>query len=210
LLVVVGGLMGTGKTTLATALAEVLESESLSTDAIRREMFGASPGESKFGGGYYSPERRQQVYGTLFARAEEVIGSGLSVVLDGTFLRESLRDRATDLARRTGAKLLIVYCRCPDDVARARIASRQADGGSLSEARPQLRSLQREEEEPPGRSRAEIVGSLLEVDTMQGVAAQVAQVVDWFRDAAAQATCGNAEGTEYVTTYIESQRGARE
>ncbi len=39
-LIVLGGLMGSGKTTLANALAEALGCEVLRTDLIRREMFG--------------------------------------------------------------------------------------------------------------------------------------------------------------------------
>ena len=54
------GLMGTGKSTLANRLAEILDIEVLSTDRERRAMFGASTSPAGYGTGLYQPGSSQQ------------------------------------------------------------------------------------------------------------------------------------------------------
>jgi aminoglycoside phosphotransferase family enzyme/predicted kinase len=143
--IVVSGLMGSGKSTLASSLAELLGSDWLSTDAIRRELLGASAIPAAFGEGLYSPELRQQVYNDLFHRAEVLLHAQVSVVLDGTFLTVAQRQAVIRLARAAGAVLLVVHCTCPAEVAMERIERRS---GSVSEARADLYAAQQSSEEP--------------------------------------------------------------
>ncbi|MBX7168285.1 MAG: AAA family ATPase [Pirellulales bacterium] len=145
---IVGGLMGTGKSTLARALAEQLGLAPHSTDAIRREQLGAESSSADYGAGNYRPELREAVYRELFRRAERDLERGLPVVLDGTFLTTALRREAADLAQRHGARPLLVRCVCPSDEAVRRIAQRAAEGNDASEARPELYARQRDEEQP--------------------------------------------------------------
>ena len=146
-LLVVSGLMGSGKTTLAAALAELVGSEHLSTDTVRREILGPSQSPAGFNEGRYSREVRQHVYGELLHRAEVCLRKKMSVVLDGTFLQASQRQAAVALAHAAGALPLFVHCRCPAEVAQERIKVRAA-GNTLSEARAELYSSQAAEEEP--------------------------------------------------------------
>lgn len=148
LLLVVRGLSGTGKSTLAEKVGELLGAEVLSTDAIRRDMFGASQTPAGYNQGIYSPPNQQRVYEELFQRGGDRLRQGLSVVLDGTFMMAETRARAADLAQRCGAAALVVRCHCPDALARERIEGRTRRGESDSEARPDIFDAQRRQEQP--------------------------------------------------------------
>ncbi|QDT00258.1 bifunctional aminoglycoside phosphotransferase/ATP-binding protein [Adhaeretor mobilis] len=137
-LFVIGGLMGTGKSTLATAVAEKTAAQVISTDAVRLTLFGASDKPSDFGKGTYRPELRQKVYEEMFATAEEALDFGQTVVLDGTFLTNGLREQATKLAHKHGATPIHIECECPIEAARLRVIERIKELESKSEGRPEL------------------------------------------------------------------------
>ena len=149
LLIVLGGLMGTGKSTLACALAEVIASATISTDHIRHSLFGVSEAPAAFSRGHYRPDFRLQVYGEMLNRAQEYLDNGRSVVLDGTFLTNDLRLRAIELGRKHGATSVFVECECSKEKARSRIFERSATGKAYSEARPGLLNQQADEREEP-------------------------------------------------------------
>jgi uncharacterized protein len=148
-LLIVGGLMGSGKSTLAAELAEVFAMDVLSTDRIRQSLIGPSEVPAGFGEGNYRPDMRSRVYDELFRHADELLKDGQSVVLDGTFFKCRLRDRAYELGVRHGAASLHVQCTCPRQIAHARIRKRAGLEQSESEARNELYDLQVEEFEPP-------------------------------------------------------------
>jgi aminoglycoside phosphotransferase family enzyme/predicted kinase len=171
LMLVVRGLTGTGKSTLAAAVAGSLGIELLQTDAIRRELFGPSASPADYDAAIYEPQNRARVYDEMFRRAESLLAAGFSVVLDGTFLAADARSRAVALADRYRACPLLVRCHCPDELAAERIESRLATGRSISESRPNIlaRQKQADEPDPPGlRSVA--------VDTAQAVPEIIAAV----------------------------------
>ena len=153
-LLVVRGLTGTGKTTLASRLSEVLEIARLETDAVRRELFGESQSPAEYGTAIYQPENRDRVYEEMLRRANGLIESGRSVIVDGTFFTAKSRMDALAMAAGGRAVPLVVHCHCPDDVAHQRIATRLASGGTLSESRPEIHLRQKavEEPDPPGLS----------------------------------------------------------
>ena len=136
--VVVRGLMGSGKTTLSTILAETLGVARFGTDDVRRELFGPSRSPAEYNAGHYTPQERGRVYDVLLARCASVLGQGESVVLDGTFLSADLVRRVDELASVQGVRLLVVACGCPTAVAEQRIAARRAGGEGTSEAGPEL------------------------------------------------------------------------
>lgn len=169
-LMIVCGLMGSGKTTLATALADRLGSDVLSTDTIRRELLGDSPSPSAFNEGRYAPPLRQQVYDEMLRRVGTPLKNGVSLVLDGAFLTAAQRRAAVELAEASGVAPLLVHCVCPAAVALERI-ERRAAGPSLSEARPELYALQQSAQEPLNE------GRVIEVDTTSALGVQEAAVV---------------------------------
>jgi aminoglycoside phosphotransferase family enzyme/predicted kinase len=137
-LIVIGGLIGTGKSTLARGLAGLLGAAWLRTDEIRRREFGHLPNPgARFSGGRYAPQVSAMVYDRLIRRAEALIRQGRSVVCDGMFAKAAGRAALRAAARRHGAAFHFFECVVPQAVALRRVARRLADGRDLSEARPE-------------------------------------------------------------------------
>jgi aminoglycoside phosphotransferase family enzyme/predicted kinase len=148
LLLIVRGLTGSGKSTVARQLSLELGTEWLQTDAIRREVFLPEGRRAGREGTVYRKENRQRVYAEMLLRGEALLEASLSVTLDATFLEASLLRRAAALGRRHGAAGLILDCHCPEAVARDRIAGRLYAGDSLSEATADVYWQQKQEWEP--------------------------------------------------------------
>jgi uncharacterized protein len=157
-LVLVGGMMGTGKTALAEALATRAGLAAYNSDALRKELaaVGAAAGtapaagsEAAWGEGIYTPAWNARTYDALFARAEAELGAGRSVILDASFSRRADRERARALAERCGARAVLVECRLDEARTRERLRRRREAGASLSDGREALYARQREAFEPP-------------------------------------------------------------
>ena len=136
-LVAVGGLPGTGKSTLARLWAERLGAAALGSDALRKELAGNLPGrrgEAGWREGIYTPAWTKRTYEEMMGRAERLLRAGENVVVDATFARPMSRRLAAAAARRTGARYVTVECRCPEKVIRRRLAQRKEEGVSLSDA----------------------------------------------------------------------------
>lgn len=150
-LVMVGGGPGTGKTTVAHALAEKIDAQVISTDDVRRELIlaGAVRGRAgDLGAGLYSPENVSVVYDEVLDRARAWLGAGRSVVLDGTWRDAAHRDRAHAAAADTHSALVELRCTVPVSEARRRVAHR---GVTTSDATPELAAeLARWEADWPG------------------------------------------------------------
>jgi len=137
-LVVVGGLIGTGKSTLARALARALGAAWLRTDEIRlREFAHARRPRQGFAEGLYAPHISELVYQRLLQRAEALVREGRSVVCDGMFSKAAGRAALREIARRHGASFHFFECVVPRAVALRRVARRYAARADLSEARPE-------------------------------------------------------------------------
>jgi len=134
LVLVVGGLSGTGKSTLAAALADALGARLLRSDAIRRDLFGADQKPEGVNEGIYRPEFRQRVYDEMFQQAANLHAQRVSIVLDATFSRADQVQKVHALATDPQAMFLAVRCTCRPEVARERIARRLAAGHDPSEA----------------------------------------------------------------------------
>ena len=129
-MIAVGGLVASGKTTLARGLAQRLGTVHVEADRERAalvrsgsEPHGASAVQR------FAPELEASVYAALVHRAEPIIARGAAVVLDGCFARASQRAAARALARRNGAPFLFVECRASAEATRARLAERDAGQG---------------------------------------------------------------------------------
>ena len=126
-LALVGGLPGTGKTTVAGGLADRVGAVLLSSDRIRKELAGINPTTSAaadFGAGLYRPACTDAVYRELLRRAEALLSRGESVVLDASWTARRHRDAAADLARRAHNELVELECRTSTATAAERIRSR--------------------------------------------------------------------------------------
>jgi predicted kinase len=126
-LVLVGGQPGTGKTTLADAVADKLGWAVLSSDRIRKELAGIPPeadGRAAFGTGIYTPSWTARTYAELLRRAGELLARGESVILDASWSSAELRSAAADLARYQHARLVELRCVASAGLACRRMAAR--------------------------------------------------------------------------------------
>lgn len=146
--VMVRGMSGTGKSTVAALISQEIGSPLLQTDVVRRELFPSDAPGRTYNDGRYSPTNREKVYHEMHARARLLVAHGSSVVLDATYLTEKSRSEVMEIAARNGAELLCVRCECADDVAAERITSRAMSHDVISEVRPEFLQRQRESDEP--------------------------------------------------------------
>lgn len=128
-LIIVGGLPGTGKSTVAAAVGNEAGAVVLRTDEIRRLM----PDQDR-----YSPEAIDATYAEMLSRAEALLVRGEQVILDATWSDRTHRDLATSTARRASADIIEINCVAPQEVCRARIVRRLDDGTDVSEATPEV------------------------------------------------------------------------
>ncbi|MFC5748297.1 AAA family ATPase [Actinomadura rugatobispora] len=127
-LVLVGGLPGTGKTTLAGAIADRLGCTLLSSDRIRKELAGLAPdapAAAAYGAGIYTPEWSRRAYAELTRRACSLLGMGETVVLDASWTFEDHRDAIIALAHQEGAELHALRCEAPSAVTVERLRTRR-------------------------------------------------------------------------------------
>ncbi len=111
------GLPGTGKSTLARALAGELRGVVLSKDILRAALFPPEFVE-------YSAEQDDFVQDLMQRTAEYLLAKHprLTVFFDGrTFSRAYQVGRVIDLAERLNTPWRIIECVCPEEVARQRI-----------------------------------------------------------------------------------------
>jgi aminoglycoside phosphotransferase family enzyme/predicted kinase len=128
--IAVGGVSGTGKSTLAAALAPSLGAAPgavvLRSDVIRKQLCGAGRFD-RLGPRGYTPEVNARVYAALADRAFEILRAGHSAIVDATFMREADRQAVEAAAVQAGTPLLGLWLDAPDDVLRRRLAGRQRD-----------------------------------------------------------------------------------
>ena len=172
LVILVTGLMGTGKSTLARAMGEALGIDVLRTDVVRNALVPVGDRPESFGEGRYRADARDRVYDELLRLARKHLSSGVSVILDGTFIQAAKREAVFRLAGDLKTDMLAVRCVCPRETALIRIQARlQSRESDPSEARPELYVRQVAEQEREGRHAG------LEVDTTMAGDAQLARVL---------------------------------
>jgi aminoglycoside phosphotransferase family enzyme/predicted kinase len=136
-LVITHGVSGSGKSTVSRALARRCGFVHLRSDRERLRLAGRDDGEVRpvaVGEGLYTAERTAATYERLLQLATEILGAGLSVVVDATFLDASWRRRFAALAARLDTPFHILHCEAPEAELRRRIEVRRHDGGDPSEA----------------------------------------------------------------------------
>lgn len=150
-LILVTGLSGTGKSTVAQELARRWDLAHVSSDVSRKALAGIGPQEHRydpFGEGIYSAEFSRRTYEAMLEQAEQVLKIGRSVVLDATFRRGEERSRAVALGQQAGVEIWLVECCLPEEEARRRLEQRLRRGDSVSDGRWEIFAQQQREWEP--------------------------------------------------------------
>src|SRR5581483_11078659 len=113
MLIAVGGLIGTGKSTLAGLIGMLTGFPVLSSDVERKKLAGAAPTERKaeeFQQGIYREEFTDKTYARLLEAADRCLGLGRGAVIDATFAAARRRRPFVELAHRHGAAALFIEC----------------------------------------------------------------------------------------------------
>lgn len=129
-LIAIGGISGTGKSTLARSLAlEIAPREGaivLRSDAIRKRLFHQTalvplPSEA------YSEEINLRVFRALCRDAHRALQGGYSVIVDATFLDPQHRTHLEEFANKKRAGFTGLWLEVDEDTAIARVAGRTSD-----------------------------------------------------------------------------------
>ncbi|MBW2240671.1 MAG: AAA family ATPase [Deltaproteobacteria bacterium] len=143
-LLVLCGTVGSGKSSVARELAEMLGGVVVTTDRVRKASKGFSRRAPRGGTGpdqgLYTPARRRAVYRALFERAASPLRAGRPTLLDATFATQRQRLAARALAARWEAPVYLVEARAGHNVALQRLARRRRGGKGPSDAGPELLS----------------------------------------------------------------------
>ena len=136
------GPSGSGKSTFTQPLLESLGAIRIRSDVERRRESG-SPLDER-----YSADARQRVYDQLARCAELILRSGMSAIIDATFLKRFQRTQFRDLAKRLDVPMVVLDFQTPPDVLHERINQRQQTGHDPSEANTSVLEAQLQSAEP--------------------------------------------------------------
>jgi uncharacterized protein len=136
-LLAIGGLSGTGKTTLALKRAPDIGRAPgavvVRSDVERKRHAGIAL-EARMPTGSYRPELSAEIYAICLARAGRILRAGQSVIVDAVFAREDERQAVEALAREVGVPFEGIWLEVPKDVAQARVAARKGDASDATPA----------------------------------------------------------------------------
>ncbi len=125
MVIIACGLPATNKTETTEVIRRVRGYTMLRTDIIRKEVL---KGEDIFDAKVASDmDKRKLVYDTMFSQADELAAQGKGVILDATFITQSLRRRAAEVAARHGRTLLIQQTSCSQKYSLDKISRRTKD-----------------------------------------------------------------------------------
>jgi len=119
LIIIVCGLPGVGKTSLANELAPLIRAVVLSTDKIRKELISKPT---------YRIQERKLIYDIMLLLARYLHDAGINCILDATFNTEnSRRELKKRLNLISSPQINIVECTCPEHITISRLRSRKND-----------------------------------------------------------------------------------
>ncbi|MCL0082442.1 ATP-binding protein [Dehalococcoidia bacterium] len=122
ILLITCGLPGSWKTETAEEVSKIKGYPIIRTDLVRLEVL---KGEDIFDEKVASDmDKRRKVYDEVFRRADDSMALGDGVILDATFVTQSLRRRAAEIAAKHHRIFVIMQTSCPQEVSLARILRR--------------------------------------------------------------------------------------
>jgi predicted kinase len=134
-LIAVGGLSGTGKSTLAAALAPFLGRAPgalhLRSDVERKQHFRVSV-TTPLPSDAYAPAITQAVYWKLRSLADVVLSAGQVVVVDATYQQNAERHAIEALAAGHRVPFLGIWLEAPTSLLKLRVAERKADASDAT------------------------------------------------------------------------------
>jgi len=140
-LIIIFGLMGTGKSTLANLLSRELTSKVISSDRIRKEMRGIAPTERKyeaFDVGIYSKNITERVYKEIARQGIQAVQSGKAVILDASFSKTKYRKLVINKAKSLDIPIFFIQAKAAKKTIRERLIKREEIGKAVSDGRLEI------------------------------------------------------------------------
>ncbi len=136
-LVAIGGLSGTGKTTLARNLAPELGPAPgaviLRSDVLRKKLLGVDP-QSALPEKFYAEEYSTRTYGEMAGRAGLILEGGHGVICDGVYARPAQRQAVEMVARMAGVPFAGLWLVADQKVQIERVGRRRGDASDADAA----------------------------------------------------------------------------
>lgn len=150
-MVLMCGVSGSGKSTVAGYIAEHYQAVRLRSDVERKRLFALAPEQRsrEYALDIYTAQASRQTFARLQQLAEAVLVGGFACVVDATLLREREREPFVRLAQRLGLPLYIVHCQAPLAVLSQRLEQRARQRDEVSEADEQVMRAQLARVEAP-------------------------------------------------------------
>lgn len=140
------GLPATNKTETTEVVQRLKGYEMLRTDLIRRDVL---KGQDIFDETVASDmDKRKLVYDRMFSLADDLASQGKGVILDATFISQSLRKRAAAVAAKNNSILIIQQTQCPEEYSLQKISKRTKDWYESNALTPQAYFNNKERFEP--------------------------------------------------------------
>ncbi len=134
-LVAVGGLSGTGKSTLAAEIAAHVGAAPgavhIRSDLERKRLFGAKETE-RLGDACYTREASSRVYAAMLAKCGEVLAAGHSVIADAVFADQAWRQEFEHVAAEQGVPFTRLWLTAPENDLYRRVEARRGDASDAS------------------------------------------------------------------------------
>ncbi len=134
-LVAIGGVSGTGKSTLAYRLAPQLEPSPgaivIRSDLTRKALAGVEP-TARLPADSYTPAMHARVFAAMAERAATTLTSDYSAIVDGVYGEEDARRRIAALASHAGVAFDGLWLRASRDALRLRVAARRGDASDAT------------------------------------------------------------------------------
>lgn len=116
MLIIIAGLPGTGKSTIAKEISKELGAVHLSSDIIRKELWKERT---------YSEEEKELVYSKMLDQAGFELRNKKDVIIDATFYKETTRNDAINIAKKNNSEFVIIECVLDEKILKERIANRK-------------------------------------------------------------------------------------
>ena len=119
------GWMGTGKSSLASAVASTVSAVILDHDTTKSALLAA---------GVPHPPAGAASYEVVFSLARDLLAQGHAVIIDSPSLYSSIPERGLSLATEAGVRYFFVECVCDEAVTEQRLLTRTGRRSQVASA----------------------------------------------------------------------------
>jgi uncharacterized protein len=147
-LLIVCGLVASGKSTIARTLGDRTGYQIFNSDVVRKQLAGialTTHPTAEYGEGLYGDDSTALTYDTLLKQCADCLKLGKGVVLDATFKAPQHRRQFIDLSSKLRLPVLFVECRASEGKTLERLKLRMQRPGEISDATVSVYLRQREE-----------------------------------------------------------------